>query len=61
MSERKGQHLYNRIRENFTKEQFINQDAVVARILWNMSDKEFDEIMNELDKHRKLKVVIGVN
>lgn len=44
-SQRKGQFLYNKLRENSINSP--NEQNVVANRLWNMTNEEFDKILRD--------------
>lgn len=51
--QRKGQWLWNQISMKFHAKDEIENNAKVAKIMWNMTDKEFDGIMKQLEKEKK--------
>ena len=48
--QRKGQWLWNKISMSFHAKHQVENNAKVARILWNMTNEEFDKIMQDYEK-----------
>ena len=49
--QRKGQWLYNKIRFNYKlSKKPLDVREELADVLWDMTDKEFDKIMEEYKK-----------
>lgn len=52
MSERKGQGFYNRLCKRISKDDMVTHEQVTQRLFY-MSDKEFDEILDNVIKDNK--------